>query len=191
MTDYSFVTIWRVDAPIDDAWDAINQTERMPDWWKYVESVAELEPGDEKGIGRTYNIVWSSALPYKLRFDMRVTRVEQPHLIELAAKGELNGTGLWQLSQEGPVTTIRYDWNVTTTKRWMNVLAPLLRPVFAWNHDILMNEGGKSLAQLLNARLLNEPEQKTIHVPQLLRSLMIATGVATLAYVIWASRRHR
>ncbi len=191
MADYSFVTVWRIDAPIDNVWDAINQIERMPDWWKYVESVAVLEPGDEKGIGRLVHIVWTSALPYKLSFDMRVTHAKQPHLLELVAKGELNGTGRWQLSQEGSVTVVRYDWNVNTTKRWMNALAPLMRPIFAWNHDILMNEGGKSLARLLNARLLNEPEQKTASLPQLVKVLMVVAGAATMVYVIWAYRRNR
>lgn len=190
MTDYSFVTVWRIDAPIDNAWNAINQIERMPSWWKYVESVVELEPGDEKGIGKLIHIVWTSALPYKLSFDMCVTRSKQPHILELVAKGELNGTGRWQLSQEGSVTIVRYDWNVNTTKRWMNVLARLLRPLFAWNHDILMNEGGKSLAHLLNARLLNEPELKTTSLPRLLGVLVAVTAATPIAYV-WASRRNR
>ena len=111
MADYSFVTVWRIDAPIDDVWNAINQIERMPSWWKYVESVVELEPGNEKGIGKRIHIVWTSVLPYKLSFDMRVIRSEYPHVIELEARGELNGTGRWQLSQEGSVTVVRYDWN--------------------------------------------------------------------------------
>jgi hypothetical protein len=34
-----------------------------------------------------------------------------------------------------------YEWNVRTTERWMNVVAPLARPVFAWNHDCLMRNG--------------------------------------------------
>ena len=32
--------------------------------------------------------------------------------------------------------------------------APLLRPVFAWNHDIVMRQGGEGLARLLGARLV-------------------------------------
>lgn len=53
---------------------------------------------------------------------------------------------------------MRYDWNVSTTKAWMNLLAPLARPAFTWNHRILMHEGGKSIARLLNAPLLHSEE---------------------------------
>ena len=33
-------------------------------------------------------------------------------------------------------------------------LAPLARPLFAWNHDYVMRNGGRGLARLLDARLL-------------------------------------
>jgi hypothetical protein len=36
----------------------------------------------------------------------------------------------------------------------MNVLAPVARPLFAWNHDHVMRSGGEGLARLLGARLL-------------------------------------
>jgi hypothetical protein len=36
----------------------------------------------------------------------------------------------------------------------MNLLAPLARPVFRWNHDAIMREGGHALARRLNARLI-------------------------------------
>ena len=186
-TQYSFVTIWRFDAPINAVWDKIIDIKRWPQWWKYVESITELEPGDENGVGSLQHITWTSALPYKLSFDSRVTRVEKPYLIEGVAMGELNGTGRWQLSQEGSITTVRYDWNVRTSKSWMNLLAPLARPIFAWNHDILMNEGGRSLARLLNVRLLDAPPQKSIGMPRVLGvpgaaiSLVLVT---TMMYVI-------
>jgi hypothetical protein len=36
----------------------------------------------------------------------------------------------------------------------MNLLAPLARPVFAWNHDVVMRWGAEGLAKLLRAPLL-------------------------------------
>ena len=51
-------------------------------------------------------------------------------------------------------TTVTYEWNVRTTKPWMNVAAPLARPIFRWNHNVVMHQGGEGLAALLGARLL-------------------------------------
>jgi hypothetical protein len=36
----------------------------------------------------------------------------------------------------------------------MNLLAPIARPVFKWNHDYVMQRGGEALARRLGARLV-------------------------------------
>ena len=36
----------------------------------------------------------------------------------------------------------------------MNLLAPIARPIFAWNHDHVMRNGAEGLARLLGARLV-------------------------------------
>jgi hypothetical protein len=82
------------------------------------------------------------------------TRVERPHLLEGHASGGLEGVGRWRLFQHDTVTAVVYEWNVQTTKRWMNVIGPLARPVFEWNHDWVMRNGGDGLAKLLGCRLL-------------------------------------
>jgi hypothetical protein len=38
----------------------------------------------------------------------------------------------------------------------MNLLAPLARPAFRWNHDYVMHNGAVGLAKLLGAELLAE-----------------------------------
>ena len=159
MTDYAFVTTWRIEAPIQQVWDAIYHAERWPTWWKGVESVVELEPGDERGIGALRRFTWKSKLPYRLIFDMRMTRVAPPVALEGKASGELEGMGRWRLSPEDSWTTVRYEWNVRTTKRWMNWLAPLARPLFEWNHNIVMRQGGEGLARMLGARLTSTAER--------------------------------
>jgi hypothetical protein len=97
---------------------------------------------------------WRSRLPYDLVFEATVTRIERPVSLVGVSTGELVGRGTWDLSQDGAVTTVRHTWEVRTTKRWMNLLAPLARPFFAWNHTYSMRQGGEALARLLRARLV-------------------------------------
>jgi uncharacterized protein YndB with AHSA1/START domain len=153
---YEFLTTWLLDAPLDPVWETIYDAHSYPRWWRGVEAVVELEPGDEngQGVGHVARYTWRSRLPYRLEFDMRVTRVERPNLLAGQASGELEGEGTWRF-YEGPAgTAVTYAWNVNTTRPWMNHLAPLLRPAFAWNHDVVMRQGGEGLARLLGARLI-------------------------------------
>jgi hypothetical protein len=176
--DYEFVTIWLLEAPIEEIWGEISHPTRWPGWWKGVESVTELRPGDEKGVGSLHRCVWKSRLPYELAFDIQTTRVESPVAVEGVARGELEGTGRWRLSYEDGITTVRYTWKVRTTKPWMNLLAPLARPIFEWNHDVIMRQGGEGLARLLDVRLVRV---EGTHQSQeaLVRGLMFGLKVFT------------
>jgi len=153
---YQFVTKWQITAPIEEVWDAISKPETWPSWWKSVEKVELIRKGDKDGIGSVRKFVWKGRLPYKLIFEMQVTRVERPFVMEGLANGELSGSGIWTLEQREESTSIRYDWRVRTTKWWMNLLAPVARPIFRWNHDYVMYQGAVGLARHLNTRLINE-----------------------------------
>jgi Polyketide cyclase / dehydrase and lipid transport len=154
VADYRFLTTWLVGAPREQAWDAIEDVVRWPEWWRGVVSAKVLEPGDENKVGCCYDVVWRSRLPYPVRFKFRVEKVERPGLMEGRADGELAGTGRWRLFEQDGVTAVLYEWNVQTTRPWMNMLAPVARPVFAWNHNVVMGWGGEGLARVLGAPLL-------------------------------------
>ena len=59
-----------------------------------------------------------------------------------------------RLFERDGVTAVLYEWNVSTTKPWMNALSPLLKPAFEWNHNWVMRNGGAGIAALLDCRLL-------------------------------------
>lgn len=154
MADYRFLTTWIVDAPIERVWDAIYAIERWPQWWRGVERVTELFHGENDGEGTIYEHTWRSKIPYAVQFTVTVVRVQKPNLIEARAEGGLEGTGTFRLFAAPFGTAVTYDWAVRTTKPWMSAIAPLGRPVFAWNHHAVMKNGGVGLARLLNTDLV-------------------------------------
>ena len=155
MAQYSFLTTWLLDSPREPVFEAIYDQARWPQWWRGVEEAEELSPGhDDDGVGTVARMVWKSLLPYRVEFEVTTTRVERPHLMEGNAVGELAGTGRWRLFEREGATAVLYEWNVATTKAWMNLIAPVARPVFEWNHDWVMARGGEGIAGLLGCRLL-------------------------------------
>jgi uncharacterized protein YndB with AHSA1/START domain len=151
---YSFLTTWLLDSRREPVWEAIYAQERWPEWWRGVEAADELQAGDGDGVGAVSRMVWRSLLPYRVRFEVTTTRVERPHLMEGEAVGELSGVGRWRLYEDEGATAVLYEWNVATTRPWMNLLAPVARPIFEWNHDWVMARGGEGIARLLGCRLL-------------------------------------
>ena len=155
---YRFSTTWRIEAPLPAVWAAVRDASHWPRWWKNVERVVEIASGTSEGIGAVHRYTWKGVLPYRIVFDMHVTHVDPLIALEGEATGDVRGTGRWQFSNDGDATIVRYDWQIHTSRPWMNLLAPVARPFFRWNHDVVMREGGKSLARLLNARLVSIEE---------------------------------
>jgi hypothetical protein len=154
MADYAFLTTWLLDSPREPVWEAIYDQERWPEWWRGVEEVEELNGGDGGRIGAVSRMVWKSLLPYRVEFEVTTTHIERPYLLQADAVGELAGIGRWRLYEHDGATAVLYEWNVSTTKRWMNLLAPVARPAFEWNHDWVMSHGATGIAKLLGCKLL-------------------------------------
>ncbi len=153
MRRYKFVTHWLLNAAIDRVWHEIRDMDSWPEWWKYVKSVQLISDGYENEPGGVRRIVWKTALPYDLTFDSVLVSIDHHKRIEGKAFGELTGIGIWTFESTDEHTIVRYDWKVTTHKWWMNLVSPIARPVFKWNHDKVMHAGYEGIKQRLAMRM--------------------------------------
>jgi hypothetical protein len=110
--------------------------------------------GHDQQVGTRVRYVIKGRLPMRLAFEATITRVDPPREAELRAEGELAGTGRWLLNQQGDITTVRYLWDVHTTRPWMNLVAPVARPLFTWNSKGVMLQAGQGLARHLQIPLV-------------------------------------
>jgi hypothetical protein len=155
MAEYRLVTLWHIDAPLHEVYDAVLESLRWPKWWQGAEYVEQIDGGDEDGIGSVRRYTWKSPLAYKICFDACTTRIEPLAALEAQVSGDLEGTGAWRFSNDKGLTTVCYEWHVRTTKPWMNLLAPVARSLFEQSHCVLMQNGAEGLARFLGARLID------------------------------------
>lgn len=185
MQQYHFVTNWDVEAPIERVFDAIADSEAWPRWWRGVTDVRVISAGDADGVGNVRRYTFRSLLPYDLVFDMRTTQVDRPGRLFGDAAGELVGRGRWFLTPTPEGTHVRYEWDVATTRWWMNTLAPLAGPLFAWNHDVIMGWGEAGLREHLGLPPRAAEEERR------LGRLAAAAGVAAVVLAFIRLRRRR
>ena len=145
---------WQLKAPLEEVWDAIYNSMEWPLWWKGVTAVTEIQKNDDSGVNGIRTYTWKSVLPYKLTFNMKLTEKEPLKRLKGIASGELEGTGEWHFSQNEGIVTMQYNLNIITTKKWMNRLSFILKPVFSYNPNVVMHWGGKGLAKKINTVLL-------------------------------------
>lgn len=149
LSRYLLITRWHTAAPVEPVWELILHSEHWTRWWKGVESVADIVPARPDGTGNVRRYVWRSALGYRLRFDVKATRVEPLLLLEGEATGEVQGWGRWHFRSAPDLTEIVYEWDVEVVNVGMRLLSPLARPLFRWNHHYLMAQGARGLAREL------------------------------------------
>jgi uncharacterized protein YndB with AHSA1/START domain len=155
MANYLFVTTTEMAAPIESVWPEVSRPERWATWWPGLVAVTELQPGDEESRGSLQELTFKSKLPYTLSFQARIARLDPMQRMDIEAVGELEGLAVYELEDLGGRTRMQLTWSVKTTKMWMNALAPVARPFFEWNHDVLMKAGMRGLAQKLGVQVIS------------------------------------
>ncbi len=145
---YEFREQWYVNAPIERVWPVIRDVSKYPTWW--LQFVEAERRNDLDGVGAVVRVHAKSALPYHMFFEVEAVHEEPPRLTEAVVRGDLNGTMKWTLQPEGSGTRLYFEQIVITGKLLLNVLAPLFKPFFAWNHEIMMRRGEQGLRHLLS-----------------------------------------
>jgi uncharacterized protein YndB with AHSA1/START domain len=153
-TSFDLVSHWRIHAPVESVWAALSDPMTWPGWWPYVQSVETLRDGDAQGIGTVRRIDWSTRLPYRLVIEVEGVESVRNQRLRGRSRGQLDGEGLWLLRAEEGFTDVTYVWRVRLQRRWMRWLAPLLAPVFRWNHRAVMQAGELGLQRHLEAHSL-------------------------------------
>lgn len=144
--DYEFQTRWVLPGTIQEISDILSQPEELARWWPSV--YLQVHQAGEITTLRTRGF-----LPYRLRWSFKVDENNAPHGFSLEAWGDLEGRGVWKLTQIGPdEVEVLYDWTVRANKPLLRHLSFLLKPLFQLNHDWAMARGRESLELELRRR---------------------------------------
>lgn len=155
MPHYQFQSEWALTAPIGRVFELACHPEDFSAWWPSVTRSRLVEEGDAEGVGTRAAYTLRSPLWYSMSFATTVVEVDRPSRIHALVRGDLIGTGTYLLEGGEHRTRVRFLWNVSTTKTWMNLLAPLARPLFVWAHQHVMRQGAVAMAERLEATLLS------------------------------------
>jgi uncharacterized protein YndB with AHSA1/START domain len=153
MRAYEYRSHWLIPAPLERVWAVLTEVESWPAWWPYVKRVETLRRGDASGLGAIRRIDWGSRLPYGFTLDVECTEVQRLQLLRGRSRGHLEGEGVWTLApRDAGSTDVRYCWRLDVNRPWMKLAAPLMAPVFRWNHEGVMRGGQLGLARHLVPR---------------------------------------
>lgn len=148
---YHFVEHWIIpDFPPEAVWEVLADARLLPEWWRGVYLAAEpLEDYPEPVVGAKARVRARGFLPYTLSFLLEATAMERNRVVEVTAHGDFEGIWRATLSPEGAGTRVDIDWRVVAQKPIIRWLSPLLKPLFAANHNWTTPRGEAGLRAYL------------------------------------------
>ena len=146
---YHFLSEFSLTSERDAVWAALTAIRDWPTWWQSLKRVdLERDATSDDGVGGIYRLHVRAPTGYGFEYSTETVEVDRPRRIDGISSGDIVGRGRFLVSL-GPSggTDVSFLWLVETPKWWMNLLAPLARPAFTWNHDKVMTDFGRGLAQ--------------------------------------------
>ena len=152
---YHFLSEYTLTSDREATWRALVDIAAWPGWWqalKRIDIVQEAR-GDD-GVGAVYRNHVRAPTGYGFVYSTEIAEVDHLRRIDVISSGDIVGRGRF-LVADAPSggTDVSFAWLVETPRWWMNVLAPLARPAFTWNHDKLMTDFGHGLAKASGGEL--------------------------------------
>jgi Polyketide cyclase / dehydrase and lipid transport len=150
---FRFDECWEIpNASIEQVYSVLSRGQLLPLWWKGVYLEAEkLSPGDEPTVGDRTRVLARGFLPYKLNFIVEAEELEPYRRVVVKTIGDFDGRWSAVLTPCGSGVHVDLVWEVTVLRPILRLLAPLLRPAFAWNHRWTTPRGERGLREYLTA----------------------------------------
>jgi hypothetical protein len=150
---YRFLEHWTIPGyPPRQVYDIVADARLLTEWWKGVYLEAEPLGDGEGGVGSRVRVKARGALPYALYFVLETSALEPGRLVEVRTHGDFDGVWRAVFSEAAGGTRVDITWTVTVQKPLVRLLSPVLRPLFAWNHNWTTPRGEAGLKSYLAAR---------------------------------------
>ncbi len=94
---YNFFSTWHIPATPIEVLTILSDEALLPMWWPSAFIwIKRTSLGDDRGVGRTADVLARGFLPYTLRWRIAVTDIlPEQHGFMVQVCGDLNGTGVW------------------------------------------------------------------------------------------------
>jgi hypothetical protein len=148
---------WLIEGPIETVFHYISHGRTFPEWWPvFLDAEGE---GDEVAVGARIRYHVKSLLPYHLYWDVTVSRLDAPYLLEtdtivtLGRGFRLAGWVRFRLAQRGALVEVVNEQEMRAERRLPSPLRALAARLFALNHDRAMAIGERGLQRAVRAAL--------------------------------------
>jgi ribosome-associated toxin RatA of RatAB toxin-antitoxin module len=140
---FHFVNVWHLKYRPEEVYRVLEDVGGYPRWWPEVRRVDRIDDS-------TVRIVARSVLPYSLTFQATDSRQDKKAgVLEIDMRGDLEGFSRWTIEPGRSGTRATFEEEVIIRKESLRRFAVVARPLFRWNHAVMMRHGRRGLGVYL------------------------------------------
>jgi hypothetical protein len=151
---FRFDEFWEIPgARAAEVYEVLARGELLPQWWTdvYLDAV-KLSGDPEPRVGDRLRVRARGCLPYELNFIVEAIELEANRRVAVRTRGDFDGLWIADIAERDGGVRVDLVWQVTVLRPILRRLAPLLRPLFAWNHRWTTPRGEQGLIDFLARR---------------------------------------
>jgi hypothetical protein len=145
MDSYQLGYRWVVEGPIATVFRYVSDARTFHEWFRVFEKVESDDPVGALKVGSHARCLVKALLPYRLDWDITVSRYEPPHLVEtdcqvtLGGRFPMRGYVRYRFEQNGRLVSVVNEQELSSERPLPRLLHPLAQAIFSLNHDWAMS----------------------------------------------------
>ncbi|MCU1427076.1 MAG: Polyketide cyclase / dehydrase and lipid transport [Actinomycetia bacterium] len=144
MHTFHFDRAWTFAVPADELFSVLDRTDDFRRWWTWLRHFDTTSPSSSAAAlsaGVQANCLIQGPVPYALRLQVEIERVERPTLVETHVRGDLDGPARLEVQPTPAGSTARLSWELELRDATLRRINRFARPLMEWAHDRVVGMG--------------------------------------------------
>jgi hypothetical protein len=135
---------WRFSLAPDELWERVAATDSYRRWWPWLR---RFEPVGGFRAGARWSCLVQPPLPYRVRFEVALERVEPHRLAVAVVRGDIEGEAVLTIEPRSGGCEARLRSTLWPTHPLMRRVAAVVPPLVRWGHDWVLDTGARQFVQ--------------------------------------------
>jgi uncharacterized protein YndB with AHSA1/START domain len=137
----SITTVHTYELPLarDGVWTLISDVSRYRSWWPWLRvfQAAALAEGEE------WRCEAQPPVPYPVRFNVGIERVEAPRLVRASVTGDVAGEAVLSLEEAENGSTATLESSLAPGNTALRLVSRFAAPIARFGHDWVLDSGAR------------------------------------------------
>lgn len=141
--------VWTFGLDAKELWELVTRTDEYPTWWPWLR---RFDPSGGFAEGATWQCAVVPPLPYVVRFVVHIDTMVVGESVSSHLTGDITGDATLTFTEVRSGVAARLVSRLAPTNVVLRSIGVFARPLVAWSHDWVLDQGQRKFAKYAESR---------------------------------------